>query len=55
MHSYYEYSIEKNNLRGQMLKTEFSLSDGRIHVPDGPGLGIELDEEKMNSLLTVVN
>ncbi|MBW7458810.1 hypothetical protein K0U00_32670, partial [Paenibacillus sepulcri] len=52
--SYYEYSIEKSNLRGQMLKTEFKVSEGRIHVPDGPGLGIELDEEKMNSMLTVV-
>lgn len=52
--SYYEYSIEKNNLRGQMLRTKFNVSQGRIRVPDGPGLGIEPDEEKMNSLLTVV-
>ncbi|MDB5083804.1 MAG: hypothetical protein JWN30_690 [Bacilli bacterium] len=52
--SYYEYSIEKNNLREQMLKSKFTVKDGFIHVPDGPGLGIEVDEEKMEQLLTVI-
>ncbi|WP_274652675.1 mandelate racemase/muconate lactonizing enzyme family protein [Paenibacillus humicola] len=52
--SYYEYSIEKNNLRGQMLTSSFDVGEGRIRVPDGPGLGIELDEEKMNAVLTVL-
>ncbi|TDG00611.1 mandelate racemase/muconate lactonizing enzyme family protein [Paenibacillus piri] len=51
--SYYEYSIEKNNLREQLLKEQFVVEDGYIHVPDGPGLGIELDEEKMERLLQV--
>lgn len=51
--SFYEYSIEKNNLRAQMLKSEFRIADGYIEVPGGPGLGIEVDEEKMRSALTV--
>lgn len=51
--SYYEYSIEKNHLREQFAPREFVVRDGTIRIPDGPGLGIEPDEEKMNRLLTV--
>ncbi|MCR8633280.1 mandelate racemase/muconate lactonizing enzyme family protein [Paenibacillus radicis (ex Xue et al. 2023)] len=52
--SYYEYSIEKESIREQFLTQQFVIEDGFIHVPDGPGLGIDLDEEKMESVLHVV-
>ncbi|NHN33631.1 mandelate racemase/muconate lactonizing enzyme family protein [Paenibacillus agricola] len=51
--SYYEYSIEKNSLREQFAPKEFVVRDGFISIPDGHGLGIEPDEEKMRRLLEV--
>lgn len=50
---YYEYSIEKNNLREQFMRQPLQVSDGYIQVPDGIGLGIEIDVEKMEKLLQV--
>ncbi|MFE5319229.1 mandelate racemase/muconate lactonizing enzyme family protein [Paenibacillus sp. NPDC056579] len=52
--SYYEYSIEKNPLREQLAPKEFIVENGFIRVPEGHGLGIQPDEEKMNRLLTRV-
>ncbi|MFH5184070.1 enolase C-terminal domain-like protein [Paenibacillus sp. TAB 01] len=50
---YYEYSIEKSNLREQFIDHTLQVSDGYIQVPDGIGLGIEIDVEKMEKLLQV--
>jgi len=50
---YYEYSIEKNNLREQFISDHLTVRDGYIQVPDGIGLGIEVDLEKMERLLRV--
>jgi len=50
---FYEYSIEKDNLREQFLRAPFEPIDGRIAVPTGEGLGIEIDVEKMEALLLV--
>lgn len=52
--SYYEYSIEKDTVREQFAPSEFVVADGFIQIPDGDGLGIQPDEEKMNRLLTRV-
>jgi muconate cycloisomerase len=30
-----------------LVKTPFRFENGRLHVPDGPGLGIEVDEAKI--------
>jgi muconate cycloisomerase len=30
-----------------LIKTPFRFENGRLHVPDGPGLGIEVDEAKI--------
>jgi L-alanine-DL-glutamate epimerase-like enolase superfamily enzyme len=51
--SYYEYSIEKHSLREQFAPKEFVVRDGFISIPDGHGLGVEPDEEKMRRLLEV--
>lgn len=34
-------------LAGSFLKVAFKLEDGAIRVPSGPGLGVEVDEEKV--------
>jgi muconate cycloisomerase len=34
-------------LRGSFLKTPFVLEDGALRVPPGPGLGVEVDEQKV--------
>ncbi|MBQ6366598.1 MAG: galactonate dehydratase [Oscillospiraceae bacterium] len=33
-----------------ILKTPFEIKEGRIRIPDGPGLGIEVDEEGLTEL-----
>lgn len=39
-----EYDVGENPLRDELLKTPIALDDGKLRVPEGPGLGIELDE-----------
>ena len=34
-------------LRGSFLKTPFVLENGALRVPPGPGLGVEVDEQKV--------
>jgi D-galactarolactone cycloisomerase len=38
-----EYDMSDNALRTELLKTPLKLDRGHIVLPDGPGLGIELD------------
>jgi L-alanine-DL-glutamate epimerase-like enolase superfamily enzyme len=38
-------------LAGDVLKTPLKIADGIAHVPDGPGLGIEVDEAKVIALM----
>ncbi len=37
-------------LAADVLKTPIKIADGRIEVPTGPGLGVEVDEGKVKSL-----
>ena len=39
-----EYDAGENPFRDEVVPTGFRLSDGRFSVPQGPGLGIEVDE-----------
>ncbi len=32
---------------GSLLATPLSYRDGALHLPDGPGLGIELDDDRI--------
>jgi glucarate dehydratase len=36
-----------HHLTGDIIKEEFKTIDGALTVPDGPGLGVEIDEEKL--------
>ena len=40
-----EYDMSDNELRTQLLKTPLALDAGHVVLPDGPGLGVELDRE----------
>lgn len=40
----YEYNQLINPLRHEILDRAVSFSDGKLHVPDGPGLGMGLNE-----------
>jgi len=45
-----EFSVADSPLVNGILATPFELVDGRLRVPTGPGLGIELDEEMVHRL-----
>ncbi|MBI2434122.1 MAG: hypothetical protein HYV26_14795, partial [Candidatus Hydrogenedentes bacterium] len=35
----------------EMFTTRFEFSGGRLTVPNGPGLGLELDEAKLKQMV----
>ena len=43
----FEYDRAENPLRDQLLQEPFALNDGWNEVPQGPGLGVTLDEERL--------
>jgi L-rhamnonate dehydratase len=45
-----EFSVADSPLVNGILETPFALSDGKLAVPTGPGLGIELDEEMVKRM-----
>jgi L-alanine-DL-glutamate epimerase-like enolase superfamily enzyme len=48
--TYSEYSVAESPLAGGLLAEPLPFADGRLAVPAGPGLGVELDEELVSSL-----
>jgi len=40
-----EYDMSDNQLRTRLLKTPIKLEAGHVVLPDGPGLGVELDRD----------
>jgi D-galactarolactone cycloisomerase len=40
-----EFDTSDNPLRSEVITTPFTLVDGRVAVPGGPGLGITVDED----------
>ena len=41
---YLEYNVSSASLLNNLCTTHLELVDGHITVPDGPGLGVEIDE-----------
>ena len=39
-----EYSVAESPLVNEILREPFVLQDGRLAVPDGPGLGVDLND-----------
>jgi L-alanine-DL-glutamate epimerase-like enolase superfamily enzyme len=52
--SYYNEYLLDDEPSEQFVSTPFEIKNGTLEVPSGPGLGIELDIEKMEKTLTVV-
>ncbi|WP_326731706.1 mandelate racemase/muconate lactonizing enzyme family protein [Streptomyces phaeochromogenes] len=50
--SFSEFSVVDSPLAGggELLREPFRLQDGRLHVPEGHGLGIELNDEVVEKL-----
>ena len=42
---YLEYNVSSASLLNNVCKNRIEMVDGFIPVPDGPGLGVEVDEE----------
>jgi L-alanine-DL-glutamate epimerase-like enolase superfamily enzyme len=42
---YLEYCVEQGDLRKHLTRQTFPVVDGEVAVPEGPGLGIEVNEE----------
>jgi L-rhamnonate dehydratase len=42
---YLEYNVSSASLLNHLCKQKIEMVDGYIPVPDGPGLGVEVDEE----------
>lgn len=40
-----EYDVGSNALRDELLQTPIAYGDGHLTVPDGPGLGVALDDD----------
>jgi D-galactarolactone cycloisomerase len=47
-----EYDRTHNPLRDDLLVQGFTLADGALAVPTGPGLGIEIDEDQLRRYST---
>jgi L-alanine-DL-glutamate epimerase-like enolase superfamily enzyme len=42
-----EWPLERGALGDDLLETPFRFSDGYVPLPEGPGLGIEIDEDAL--------
>ncbi len=47
----FEFCMSDSPLRHRLTRERFEISDGFVEVPDGPGLGITVDEEVLGEFL----
>lgn len=47
----YNYSPQNSKLLWSLFRQDYSPKTGYITVPDGPGLGLELDESAMKGVV----
>jgi L-alanine-DL-glutamate epimerase-like enolase superfamily enzyme len=45
-----EYKQEPNPLVHDLVKEKFEVKNGKLQVPEGPGLGIDLNEKVIKKL-----
>lgn len=45
-----EYSMSKSPIRRNLTSTQLPVEDGYVAVPEGPGLGVEIDRETLAGL-----
>ncbi len=46
-----EYPVTSSKRAGSLLSREFTPDNGLLHLPEGPGLGIQLDDAEVNRRL----
>jgi D-galactarolactone cycloisomerase len=46
----FKFDRNKNPLRDDLLVDSLDPTDGSLAVPDGPGLGVEVDESALERL-----
>jgi D-galactarolactone cycloisomerase len=46
-----EFDTHDNPFRDQIIARPFELKQGKIAIPTGPGLGIEVDEDAIKKYL----
>jgi D-galactarolactone cycloisomerase len=49
-----EYDQSANDLRKHLVSTPFDVKNGKLNVPEGSGLGIELDEKMLSKYAIAV-
>ncbi|QLG27291.1 mandelate racemase/muconate lactonizing enzyme family protein [Halorarum halophilum] len=47
-----EYCVEESPLRWDLVEEDFTAEDGRVEVPDRPGLGVTLDRDVLEEYRT---
>ena len=45
----FEFCMSDSPLRHELTRERFEVEDGYVRVPDGPGLGIEVDESTVQA------
>ena len=45
-----EYTVSESPLRKELVNSTVTLKDGMASIPQGPGLGVELNEETVAKL-----
>jgi L-rhamnonate dehydratase len=48
---WFEYCVQSTTLNEQLVAERFPLVDGCVEIPERPGLGIELDEQRLSECL----
>ena len=48
---WFEYCVQTTALNERLVAERFPLVDGHVEIPDGPGLGVELDAEELDRCL----
>jgi L-alanine-DL-glutamate epimerase-like enolase superfamily enzyme len=48
---WFEYCVQETTLNRTLVAERFPLRDGYVEIPTAPGLGIELDERRLNECL----
>jgi L-rhamnonate dehydratase len=46
---YFEYCVQTTELNRRLVLDQFPVVDGRVEIPNRPGLGIEIDEDLLNA------
>lgn len=49
-----EYCVEDSPIRWDMVEEDFPVRDGRVRIPDRPGLGVTLNREAIDKYRSAV-